>query len=59
MPLFAGLFVEVNPVPVKEALYYMGYMEKDVRLPLCGLSKENSEHVKGLIRDFGLLTRDV
>ncbi|HUJ69513.1 MAG TPA: 4-hydroxy-tetrahydrodipicolinate synthase [Syntrophorhabdales bacterium] len=55
MPLFAGLFVEVNPVPVKEALHYMGYMEKDVRMPLCALSKENSELVKGLVRDFGLL----
>lgn len=59
MPLFAGLFVEVNPVPVKEALSYMGYMEKDVRLPLYGLSKENSTLVKGLVRDFGLLVRDV
>ena len=55
MPLFAGLFVEVNPVPVKEALHYMGYMEKDVRMPLCALSKENSDLVKGLVRDFGLL----
>ena len=57
MPLFAGLFVEVNPVPVKEALYHLGFMEKEVRLPLCGLSAENSALVKRLVEDSGLLAR--
>ena len=33
-----------SPAPVKEALYHMGYIEKDVRPPLCGLSKQNSEY---------------
>ncbi len=58
MPLFAGLFVETSPVPVKEALYYMGLIEKDVRLPLSELSKQNSAYVKGLVKDYGLLVRD-
>ena len=57
MPLFAGLFVETNPVPVKEALYYAGLMDKEVRLPLCGLSQQNRELIKGLVKEYGLLSR--
>jgi 4-hydroxy-tetrahydrodipicolinate synthase len=56
MPLFAGLFVETSPVPVKEALYYMGLMEKEVRLPLCELSQQNRELIKGLVKEYGLLS---
>jgi 4-hydroxy-tetrahydrodipicolinate synthase len=57
MPLFSGLFVETNPVPVKEALYYMGLIEKGVRLPLCELSLQNRELIRGLVKEYGLLSR--
>ena len=53
----SGLFVETSPVPVKEALYCMGLMEKEVRLPLCGLSQQNRELIKGLVKEYGLLSR--
>lgn len=55
MPIFAGLFVETNPVPVKEALHCMGLIGSDVRLPLCELSEKNRELIKGLVGDYGLL----
>jgi len=58
MPLFSGLFVETNPVPVKEALYYMGLIEREVRLPLCGLSPQNRDLVRGLVNEYGLLSRN-
>jgi 4-hydroxy-tetrahydrodipicolinate synthase len=58
MPLFSGLFVETNPVPVKEALYYMGLMEREVRTPLCELSPHNRELIKGLVKEYGLLSRN-
>jgi 4-hydroxy-tetrahydrodipicolinate synthase len=58
MPLFSGLFVETNPVPVKEALYFMGLMEREVRLPLFELSQQNREFIKGLVNQYGLLARD-
>jgi 4-hydroxy-tetrahydrodipicolinate synthase len=58
MPLFSGLFVETNPVPVKEALYYMGLMDREVRAPLCELSPHNRDLIKNLVKEYGLLSRN-
>jgi 4-hydroxy-tetrahydrodipicolinate synthase len=58
MPLFQGMFIETNPIPVKEALYYMGMIERGLRLPLCPLSDANSKYLKGLLREYGLLRRE-
>lgn len=58
MPLFQGMFVETNPIPVKEALYYMGMIEKELRLPLCPLSDANSRYLKGLLNEYALLRRE-
>jgi 4-hydroxy-tetrahydrodipicolinate synthase len=40
-PLCELLFCEVNPIPVKAALQYIGYDCGECRLPLCSLSGEN------------------
>jgi 4-hydroxy-tetrahydrodipicolinate synthase len=58
MPLFQAMFVEVNPVPVKETLYYMGLIEKEVRLPLVPLTDKNRDYLKTVLREFGLLKRN-
>jgi 4-hydroxy-tetrahydrodipicolinate synthase len=58
MPLFQAMFVEVNPVPVKESLYYMGLVEKELRLPLVPLADKNREYLKTTLREFGLLKRE-
>lgn len=58
MPLFQGMFIETNPIPVKEALYYMGMIEREFRLPLCPLSDANSKYLKGLLKEYGLLRRE-
>lgn len=58
MPLFQGMFIETNPIPVKEALHYMGMIEKEFRLPLCPLSDANSKYLKGLLKEKGLLRRE-
>lgn len=42
-PLFEHLFVESNPVGIKEILSLMGIMKPDVRLPLLNASKGLSE----------------
>ena len=55
MPLFQGMFVETNPIPVKEAMAYMGMIKKEFRLPLCPLSGSNSAFLKRLLTDHGLL----
>ena len=57
MPLFQGIFVETNPIPVKEAMAYMGMIKKEFRLPLCPLSDANSRFIKGLLGEYGLLKK--
>jgi len=55
MPLFQGIFIETNPIPVKEALFYMGIIEEDFRLPLCAMSETNKTFIKKLLNEYGLL----
>ena len=42
-PLCDLLFCEVNPIPVKAAMNYIGFDCGSCRLPLCSLSKANLE----------------
>ncbi len=53
--LFAKLFIEVNPVPVKTAMQLMGYNVGPLRLPLCPPSAENLEKLKISLKGAGLL----
>ncbi len=57
MPLFQGIFVETNPIPIKEAMAYMGMIAKEFRLPLCPMSEKNSAFIKGLLIEYGLLKK--
>jgi 4-hydroxy-tetrahydrodipicolinate synthase len=57
MPLFQAMFVEVNPVPVKESLYFMGLIERELRLPLVPLADKNREYLKSVLKEFGLVRR--
>ena len=45
-PLCDLLFCEVNPIPVKVAMKYMGYDCGECRLPLTCLSKTNQERMQ-------------
>jgi 4-hydroxy-tetrahydrodipicolinate synthase len=57
MPLFQAMFVEVNPVPVKESLYFMGLIERELRLPLVPLADKNRDYLKAVLKEFGLVKR--
>ncbi len=57
MPFFHALFIETSPAPVKEALYHMGMIEKEIRPPLCGLTEQSSSYLKGLLKEHGLFQR--
>ncbi len=39
------MFVDTNPIPVKEALHYMGMIELDYKLPLCPANQENRQKI--------------
>ena len=45
LELMQGLFLDVNPIPVKEALNYLGYNVGGLRLPLCNMSKNKKENL--------------
>ena len=49
LPLIESLFSEVNPIPVKAAMNYIGYDCGDCRLPLCSMTGENFEKLKQLL----------
>lgn len=54
LDLINGLFMEVNPIPVKEAMNLMGMDVGGYRLPLCPMSSEHREKLAGMMRQAGL-----
>jgi len=58
IPLFQGIFIETNPIPVKEALYYMGIIEEEFRLPLCTMSEANKKILKKILKEYELLKKE-
>lgn len=53
--LIKSLFIEVNPIPVKEALNMMGFNVGRCRLPLTAMSEKNIETLRKSLIDYGLL----
>ena len=54
-PLSRAMFLETNPIPVKEAMGMMGMLEPEFRLPMCPLSAANRERLKTILVQHGLL----
>jgi len=48
-PLFRALFLETNPIPVKEAMRIRGYGPADLRSPLTRLSDEHLDHLRDVL----------
>ena len=55
-PLFRDLFIDVNPVMVKEALWLMGRIERSFRLPLCETTDANIGRLRGTLAALGLVS---
>jgi 4-hydroxy-tetrahydrodipicolinate synthase len=51
-PLFKDLFIEPNPVPVKQALAWRGAMSPEVRLPLCEMTEPNQARLRQTLEAF-------
>jgi 4-hydroxy-tetrahydrodipicolinate synthase len=56
-PLFAALFFETNPIPVKEALSLMGKIDPELRLPLCPMAQDTREKLIQTLKDASLMAR--
>ncbi len=54
-PLFKDLFIEPNPVPVKQALAWLGICEPDVRLPLCEMAEATRAQLRTTLEALNLL----
>lgn len=59
LDLIEALFMDVNPIPVKEAMCAMGYDVGKCRLPLCDLDPTNRERLYQVLKFYGLLGKDV
>ena len=55
LPLVKAMFIETNPIPVKQALGLMGLIKPELRLPLCPMSPENTEKLKKILKEYGLI----
>ncbi|MEF8840003.1 MAG: 4-hydroxy-tetrahydrodipicolinate synthase [Haloarculaceae archaeon] len=51
-PLFRTLFVETNPIPVKEAMAMRGHMSRTMRPPLSYLSEEHREQLRSVLAEL-------
>ncbi len=54
-PLCRAMFIETNPIPVKEAMAMMGMIAPEFRLPLCRMADANRERLRTVLQQFGLL----
>ena len=54
-PLCRAMFIETNPIPVKEAMAMLGMIQPEFRLPLCRMGDANRERLKAVLQQFGLL----
>lgn len=52
-----ALFMDVNPIPVKEALNIMGFNAGECRLPLCSMSDEMKAKLKAVMSKLGLVDK--
>ena len=53
-PLFKAIFFETNPIPVKKAVYLMGMIEDEIRLPLVTMTKGNEEKLRKVLVELGI-----
>lgn len=50
-----NLFIDVNPIPVKEALNIMGFKAGECRMPLCNMPSEKTAKLKASMESLGLV----
>ena len=53
--LMSGFMMDVNPVPVKEAMNMMGFNCGECRMPLVGMTDENKAKMTALLQKYSLI----
>jgi 4-hydroxy-tetrahydrodipicolinate synthase len=54
-PLCKAMFIETNPIPVKEAMAMLGMIRAEWRLPMCPMSPANREKLRQALVQAGVL----
>lgn len=57
LKLINMLFVDVNPIPVKDAMNLMGMEVGGLRLPLCSLDESKMNALKSCLVEYGLVKK--
>ena len=52
LPLVDAIFSEVNPIPIKALLSYLGFCEEEYRLPLCPMNDEKKKVLLTAFENF-------
>ncbi len=55
LPLVRAIFVETNPIPVKQALAFMGKCTAEMRMPLTQMSPGPAERLHALMKEMRLV----
>ncbi len=55
LDLIKALFCEVNPIPVKAAMNFMGMNVGSLRAPLTEMEDVNKEKLAAAMKEYGLL----
>ena len=55
LALDKAMFMDVNPIPVKEALNIMGFGAGECRLPLCSMTDEMKAKLRSVMEPLGLV----
>jgi 4-hydroxy-tetrahydrodipicolinate synthase len=53
--LFADLFVDTNPIPIKAAMAMKGLLEEVYRLPMCAMTDEKKNVLRTTLESVGML----
>lgn len=54
LPLANACFIEVNPIPAKAAMNYLGFHAGTPRAPLTEIESDNGEKLKTAMKNYGL-----
>jgi 4-hydroxy-tetrahydrodipicolinate synthase len=55
LPLMRALFVETNPIPVKQALAFLGKCANELRMPMTPMSAPAAEKLHLIMKEMNLL----
>lgn len=55
LELCNALFMDVNPIPVKQAMNMMGFDAGPLRMPLCEMNEANTAKLRAVMEKYGLI----